>query len=344
MTTRVLILSSPEDNHARIVCEILEQMNVQVDYLRREELIEHCTLSYSTGTTDDLCLLERREEKLDFYAYSAIWHRRPGSIRAGNHVEPWISRMIEQECISAFDGILRTLPCLWMNYPPNDNLCLAKLWQLHVARQVGFRIPETIVTSDPEMVRTFFEKCDGQVIYKMIFEGSSFVMPPNERPSGISTTPLRKADLPFLDQVVHGPHLFQKSIQKAYELRVTVVGKKIFCIKIDSQSGRGKNDWRLDYSVPMEQTDLPIEISQKCLALMQILGLNYGALDLIVTKDDQYVFLEINCAGQYLWIESLVKNVHISKEIANLLAGESEPLVPPATIAPSMVPTNHVTK
>ena len=39
------------------------------------------------------------------------------------------------------------------------------------------------------------------------------------------------------------------------------------------------------------------------MALVERLGLCYGALDLVLTPDGRYVFLEINPSGQYLWIE-----------------------------------------
>ena len=33
------------------------------------------------------------------------------------------------------------------------------------------------------------------------------------------------------------------------------------------------------------------------------LGLCYGAIDLVLTPGGDYVFLEINPSGQYLWVE-----------------------------------------
>ena len=63
---------------------------------------------------------------------------------------------------------------------------------------------------------------------------------------------------------------------------------------------------------------LPAEVSERCVALVQQLGLQYGAIDLILDEDDCYTFLEINPNGQWAWIENLT-HLPISKEIANLL-------------------------
>jgi glutathione synthase/RimK-type ligase-like ATP-grasp enzyme len=77
----------------------------------------------------------------------------------------------------------------------------------------------------------------------------------------------------------------------------------------------------------MVPCELPETLQTQCLDLMKRLGLNYGALDFILSENGDYIFLEINCAGQYLWIEQKT-DLRISREIANLLTGKSKPLVP----------------
>jgi glutathione synthase/RimK-type ligase-like ATP-grasp enzyme len=57
-----------------------------------------------------------------------------------------------------------------------------------------------------------------------------------------------------------------------------------------------------------------------CLRLVQGLGLEFGAIDLIRTPDGRYVFLEVNGNGQFLWAEEL-SGVKVSEALADLLAG-----------------------
>ena len=54
------------------------------------------------------------------------------------------------------------------------------------------------------------------------------------------------------------------------------------------------------------------------MVLVRRLGLAYGAIDLVLTPDGRYVFLEINPNGQYLWIEQLT-GLPISEAIAEWL-------------------------
>ncbi|HEY9732139.1 MAG TPA: hypothetical protein V6C89_09505 [Drouetiella sp.] len=326
---KVLILSSEDDQHAKAVREILLGMKIEVDLFRLDQLIRSCSFSYELGALKNFSSIEKEDDVvLDLNSYFSVWYRRPGSVRATEFAEPWIGKMVESEARTAIDGIFRSLDCLWMNLPANNLACSNKLWQLQMAKKLGFSIPETLVTNNPQLVHKFFEDSNGKVIYKLMGEQTNLMMPANENPRGISTMPLRKEDLPFIEQVALAPHMFQRYIQKAYDLRVTVVGEEIFCTRIDSQSGRGKIDWRHDYNVGMEAVQLPDELTEKCFELTRRLGLNYGAIDLVLTPDEDYIFLEINCGGQYLWIEDRTKQ-EISLSVARFLSGNVTPLVKP---------------
>ena len=104
---------------------------------------------------------------------------------------------------------------------------------------------------------------------------------------------------------------------------MNIVGQEVLAIKIDSQHSQvSELDWRR-YDVrntPYSAYQLPTEIEKKCLQLTQRMGLEFGAIDLIRTPDGEYVFLEINGNGQFLWAEEL-SGVNVSDSLACLLAG-----------------------
>jgi glutathione synthase/RimK-type ligase-like ATP-grasp enzyme len=81
----------------------------------------------------------------------------------------------------------------------------------------------------------------------------------------------------------------------------------------------------------MEPIDLPENVHEACLRLLKEFGLNYGAIDLCLDENGEYIFFEINRAGQFLWMEKRIEGLELSKEIARLLIGESEPMIPPAS-------------
>jgi glutathione synthase/RimK-type ligase-like ATP-grasp enzyme len=102
-----------------------------------------------------------------------------------------------------------------------------------------------------------------------------------------------------------------------------VVGRDVHCIRIDSQAtARTALDWRTDQlGLAYHVEQLPSAIEDMLLAFHQTLGLVYGAYDFIVTPDEQYVFLEVNPVGQWLWLEEIT-GIPISDSIARYLLGE----------------------
>ncbi|MNY05372.1 hypothetical protein D3C86_1380920 [compost metagenome] len=55
---------------------------------------------------------------------------------------------------------------------------------------------------------------------------------------------------------------------------------------------------------------------------MDIYQINYGAVDIIVTPENEHYFLEINSAGEFFWLDRLIDGA-ISDQIAKVLAGEA---------------------
>ena len=135
------------------------------------------------------------------------------------------------------------------------------------------------------------------------------------------TEPVRPRDLLHVEDLRLCPLLVQPYVPKRLELRVTVVGHQVFAAAIDSQAtNHTRLDWRRydDAGTPIAPFALPGEVANRCRALVHELGLRYGAIDLVLTPDDRFVFLEINPNGQYLWIE-LATDLPISDAIADHL-------------------------
>jgi hypothetical protein len=328
----VLILSAPSDPHAAAVAKHLDDLKVTYKIWRGEDLLQSCSLTFELSEERLEGLLSLGDgDTISLSALRSIWFRRPGRARSLAMPEPWVERIMEGEAASAMGGIYRSLPCVMVNHPGRDADCLHKIWQLQAAKQVGLSVPETLVTNNPERAHEFIKACNMNVVYKFISESSNHGFPKTEQTVGVPTLSFRPSDLAHLDQISLGPHLFQRGVDKKFEVRATVIGQKIFAATIDSQASgsQGKTDWRLDYTVPMQPYELPDDVARSSLELLRLLGLNYGAIDFCVDHDGRHVFLECNCAGQFIWLEERAK-LPISKELALLLAGVSEPLVPAA--------------
>ncbi len=187
-----------------------------------------------------------------------------------------------------------------------------------MAKSLGLKIPPTLVTNNPEKAKEF---C---LNYKEVI--TKVIGPPVVEAKGgfysFSTVVVGEKDTANLDYVKFAPTLLQAYIPKKIEVRITVVGNRVFTCEIDSQvSEKSKVDWRLydqDNPIPHKQGKLPQEIEDRITKMVKFLGLSFGAIDMIVTPEDEYVFLEINPNGQWGWIEHLT-GMSISKAVADFL-------------------------
>jgi glutathione synthase/RimK-type ligase-like ATP-grasp enzyme len=194
-----------------------------------------------------------------------------------------------------------------------------KASQLRIAAGLGFALPPTLFTNDPQEFLEFYREHNGRVVSKL--PGPAFI-----RLAGATfnryTQIVSRRDIGYADAIRFSPVLFQAYVPKQVELRVTVVGQQVFAAEIHSQqSNHTKHDWRRydDFETPHYPHDLPRDVSRLCVQLVERLGLCYGAIDLILTPENEYVFLEINPNGQYLWIETLT-GLPISDALCDLLA------------------------
>ena len=180
-----------------------------------------------------------------------------------------------------------------------------KQLQLQLATRLGMEIPPTLITSDPDEFLEFYRQHGGHIIDKF----PSTVMAATQRTGGTLmrfTQAVNTRDVGYARRLRHSPMLFQAQVPKRFELRITVVGDQVLAAEIHSQATRRTQlDWRhYDWGhTPYRVHRLPQAIRYACLELVASLGLRFGAIDMIVTPDGRYVFLEINPNGQWLWIQ-----------------------------------------
>ena len=174
----------------------------------------------------------------------------------------------------------------------------------------------TVITNDPDEARAMIGKRVEKTIYKSLSQNLEL-----KQGKALYTGVITQSELANLNLIQLTPGIFQEYIPKAYEVRTTVVGKRTFSAKIDSQAhAETKIDWRhLPFEVDDCPIELPTDVERKIQALMETFGLIYGAFDFVVTEDGRYVFLEVNPAGQYMWVESKT-GLRITAALADLLA------------------------
>lgn len=131
---------------------------------------------------------------------------------------------------------------------------------------------------------------------------------------------LTAADLADLRGVNTTAHQLQRFVDKRCDLRVVVVGERLFPIAIHPTSAAARVDFRSDYrALQHEAVDLPLAVEAGERALMAELGLVFGCPDFVVDQSGEHHYLEVNPTGQFGWLEAIV-GVPITDALAELLA------------------------
>lgn len=324
----IIIVTNRKDHTADFL--ILELQKRGCDYVRfnTEDFPQKIQIVWSLENNTLSGYFSFPKNKVDFQDIRSIWYRRP--------VQPIPSALITEnaayefavvESQTSIDGIWRCLDCFWVSNPDNLRKAENKLYQLKVAAQIGFILPSTLVTNDPEQAQNFYSRQNDGAIYKPLKHSKTVR---DEKVNLVYTNIVDTTDAKQFDLVKYASSLFQNYVPKDVEIRVTVIGNKVFAVEIHSQKyEETRHDWRRgDMTIlPHRPHDLPSKIRKKCVALIKELGLAFGAIDLILTPEGEYVFLEINPNGQWAWIQQICPEIPLRETLADLLiAGiESDP-------------------
>jgi hypothetical protein len=335
----ILIVTSINDPHTDDMVLQLQEMGHEPIRLNTEDIPLNTTISFKLPEeglrwkSSIILPIDERMIEVDLESIRSIWWRRPGEYFG---LPPELSDQEREFARGEIDHVLRglwsLLDCYWVSYPEHIRQANWKVEQLRRAMQYGFEVPRTLVTTNPDEVRAFYDMCKGQMIFKVLtdpFLGAPKVVEkyPNQPPPELretKTTMITETELEMLDSVRLVPCLFQEYIPKHTELRVTVIGNDLFAAEIDSQASESTSvDWRNwnedGFAIPYRKIMLPTDIAERCLAFVRSYHLNFSAMDFILTPDGRYVFVENNPNGQFMWVEKLVPELRMTEALASCL-------------------------
>ena len=313
----VLIISEANDLHARVVKRRLEELSLAEGVIMDSGAFPaqfEIVATYEGSHTSAPLHLGGRIGSVRLEQLQGVWWRRPEPPVIPGWVSPEAQRFCYKESTLLFNGLLHSLGELVVNPLMNELRADYKPFQLAHAARCGLRVPETIITNDPEEVRAFYDRWDGEVIFKILG---------NTRYHFAETRRLAPEFLSELERISVAPTIFQQLIPPGEDLRVTVVGEEIFPARMVHPRPGSEIDWRLDVTSYAEPYDLPPDLATGIGTLMSTLGLAYGALDFRIDPEGRCYFLEINPTGQFLFVE-IDAGHPISYAMARLLARRAD--------------------
>jgi glutathione synthase/RimK-type ligase-like ATP-grasp enzyme len=304
MEKRILILSFPTDIHAVAVAAALEKKGARP--------VVWFTSDFPSRSGESI-LFERGPEPriqiqpaldLGGLGFDTVWYRRPLTLPDEALLHPADIAFAQQQC----DGFRRSLYRLlcpgafWVNRPDPSSESSQKILQQSVALACALEMPPTLYSNDPAQIRAFLAAQGGEAVFKPLRAVTWL----DDQTRWVPYATVVTAETLIEDELLRQtPSIYQALVPKAYELRVTIMGRQAFAAKVLSQDTEtGKLDWRRSYrELRMEPTELPAPVLERCFELMDRLSIVFGCFDFIVTPDGRHVFLEVNEAGQFLFIE-----------------------------------------
>ena len=328
MPKRVLIVTNRADVHADLVSAKLAIAGAAPFRLNLDEFPGHLDLTWelARGRWDGELSHLVTGDSLSICDIGAVWMRKKASFQFRSlDLAPQERAYAEGEMEHVLFSLLYSLDCYWMSHPAALRAASWKGEQLLRAARLGFAVPPSLVTNRRGSVDAFRAKLSGDIVFKTLASPSlgAEAVSPDERIAGsLATTRITDEHEAALDAVAELPCFFQQHVPKRYELRVTVIGDRVFAARIDSQADpRTVTDYR-DFSAEIRYAAerLPPDIERRCLELVHSYNLSYSAIDLIVTPTGEYVFLENNPVGQFLFVEQLVPELDMTGAVAACLA------------------------
>jgi glutathione synthase/RimK-type ligase-like ATP-grasp enzyme len=246
----------------------------------------------------------------------AVWYRAPEAYRMPEQLSEAEAAHARVEAKYGLGGVLSSLPALWCNHPARIADASYKPVQLARAYAAGLRVPDTLITNEQRPVREV--AAAGPIITKLV--GGMALEEQGVR-KNVYTRRVSTDELADLRGVEHTTHLFQRWVPKAREARMIVIGDRVTTATITTDSAEAYVDYRRDYaSLSYELVTPPATVTDAVRELMAGLGLRYAALDFVIAPDQEWVFLELNPAGQYGWIEDQT-GASLTEHLADLLTG-----------------------
>lgn len=312
---KVLLFTNKEDVTTDFIVQELKQRNIDFYRFNTEELSKTVELDLDFRKEHYRLIDKLDNKEYDLLEFTDIYYRRPELPMYDNEgLTDGEKSFLQIEIYYTLEGVYRLLSDKhWFNNVFAIRNAENKIYQLMLAKEVGLTIPSTLISNHYDSVERFLAK--GKHIIKPVHNAR---IKDEKHPKIVYTSEITQTIKK--EEAAFNINYLQDKIEKRCDVRATFVGEKCFAVAIDSQKLEDTRvDWRKgEHILKHTPIELPKEIRFMCIHLMKRLNLHYGAIDFILDKQGNYVFLEINPNGQWAWIEHLT-GLPFSKEIVKCL-------------------------
>lgn len=295
----ILIITRRDDFTAdfmiqRLIEREIEYHRFDVDFYLRDVAVE---AEFRNGKL--IGEITTPQGAASFDSIKSVWYRRAMNPDLAHlKMSPGDHHFARQEAAHFLQGTLGSLPAKWVNRWCDVTRWERKLSQLRLAVSCGLGIPHTLVSTDIDHLRNFVSQ--RQTVGKTLSWG---VVATEAGFESVYTHSIGVDDLGQQGQADLCPTLLQEQVAKTGDVRLTVIGDRCFAAYLESDTDDGI-DWRRPGTpVRYAEIDVPERIHEGIRQFMERTGLVYGAFDFAIAEEGGWVFLEVNPAGEFGWIE-----------------------------------------
>jgi glutathione synthase/RimK-type ligase-like ATP-grasp enzyme len=289
----LIIFSSIDDAHVQAVVPLIDsKTTVYVCDLGR--FGRTVAASLDPENPESIALQQADGNIVSFQNVKAVWWRRPQPFAENPKLDKSVNEFVTEEKAQFWSGLLALLPenIRWYNHFQREIRASRKIYQLKAAKECGFRIPKTLVTSIPSEARNFI-RANEKVICKEL-NGT----PEHWRPTQLMT-PDREMQL---DSLSVCPVIFQEFVSGKEDYRVIVIDDFVQAVAFDMKHSRYPTDVSIDVLNRCWPAEIPDDLKKKLKTFLIHFGLRYGAFDLRLNDNGEFVFFELNSSGEFLYL------------------------------------------
>ena len=309
----ILIISSTLDFTTDYVCLEFEKRGNSYLRINRDEFASY-NIQFDINELKLLVEIEDNRYLIDESSLLAIYYRAPIYLR--DIYQPNLE-MEDQLFRTQWTAFIRNLSIfeevIWLNNPVATFRAENKLLQLKYAEKLGFLCPKTIVSNTNDL------HLDLESIY-IVKSLDTALLRTEDKEAFVYSSKVKGSEILEANLKV-SPVVIQDYISPKIDIRVTVIGNKVYAAKIVQNNKGIDGDWRLlKEGLSYISITLPDDIKNKCISLVKKLGLAFGGIDLIKSIDEYY-FIEINPTGEWAWLVDSA-GLNIYEGICDYLVGE----------------------
>lgn len=202
-----------------------------------------------------------------------------------------------------FEGLYLCLKdAKWINPMFATHIAERKIFQLNQAQLLGLQIPDSVITNNSLTAHKFLQKHQKSII-KPISNGLQVL---KKDIYSIYTSEIKKDFFISYKEsnLFETPVFLQEKIENKSDIRVVIINENIFSVRID-KNDKTEVDWRKpEILKTYSNINLPKKLSNLLIELNKSFGLIYSAIDLIEKPNGEFIFLETNPVGEWVWLES----------------------------------------